>query len=104
VVGQAGSAGPRPHPPGLTRRERSERIVAAGPPASELARDAGGDRSVMSRFLAGKRTITLETVDRLAAVPKLRPIAPSLLDDLSALSGSPWHPSLPLRGGRLYFG
>ena len=32
-----------------------------GPSVSELARDAGGDRSVLSRFLAGQRTITLET-------------------------------------------
>jgi plasmid maintenance system antidote protein VapI len=41
----------------------------------ELARDASVDRSVLSRFLAGKRTITLETADRLAAVLKLRLIA-----------------------------
>ncbi len=34
--------------------------------AYELARDAGVDRSVLSRFLAGERTITLETADRLA--------------------------------------
>jgi transcriptional regulator with XRE-family HTH domain len=49
-----------------------ELIAAAGPSAYELARDAGVDRSVLSRFLAGKRTITLETADRLAAVLKLR--------------------------------
>ena len=52
-----------------------ERIAAADPSAYELARDAGVDRSVLSRFLAGKRTITLETADRLAAVLKLRLIA-----------------------------
>jgi transcriptional regulator with XRE-family HTH domain len=50
-------------------------IAAAGPSAYELARDAGVDRSVLSRFLAGQRTITLETADRLAAVLKLRLIA-----------------------------
>jgi transcriptional regulator with XRE-family HTH domain len=47
-------------------------IAGAGPSVYELARDAGVDRSVLSRFLAGKRTITLETADRLAAVLKLR--------------------------------
>ena len=49
-----------------------ERIAAASPSAYELARDAGVDRPVLSRFLAGKRTITLETADRLARVLKLR--------------------------------
>jgi transcriptional regulator with XRE-family HTH domain len=52
-----------------------ELIAAAGLSVYELARDAGVDRSVLSRFLAGKRTITLETVDRLAVVLKLRLIA-----------------------------
>jgi transcriptional regulator with XRE-family HTH domain len=52
-----------------------ELIAAAGPSVYELARDAGVDRSVLSRFLAGKRTITLETADRLAAVLRLRLIA-----------------------------
>ena len=52
-----------------------ELIAGAGPSVYELARDAGVDRSVLSRFLAGKRTITLETADRLAAVLKLRLIA-----------------------------
>jgi transcriptional regulator with XRE-family HTH domain len=47
-------------------------IDAAGPSVYELARDAGVDRSVLSRFLAGKRTITLETADRLAKALKLR--------------------------------
>ena len=52
-----------------------EWFAAAGPSVYELARDAGVDRSVLSRFLAGKRTITLETADRLAVVLKLRLIA-----------------------------
>jgi plasmid maintenance system antidote protein VapI len=47
-------------------------IAGAGPSVYELARDAGVDRSVLSRFLAGKRTITLETADRLAKLLKLR--------------------------------
>jgi plasmid maintenance system antidote protein VapI len=38
----------------------------------ELAKDAGVDRSVLSRFIAGKRTMTLETVDRLAELLKLQ--------------------------------
>ena len=40
--------------------------------AYELAEAAGVDRSVLSRFLNGKRSITLETFDRLAEVLKLR--------------------------------
>jgi transcriptional regulator with XRE-family HTH domain len=52
-----------------------ELIAAAGPSVYELARNAGVDRSVLSRFLAGKRTITLETADRLAAVLKIRIVA-----------------------------
>ena len=43
--------------------------------AYELARAAGVNRSVLSRFQAGKRTITLETADRLAEILKLRIIA-----------------------------
>jgi len=38
----------------------------------ELAEASGVDRSVLSRFLNGKRSITLDTVDRLAEVLKLR--------------------------------
>jgi plasmid maintenance system antidote protein VapI len=49
-----------------------EFIAGAGPSTYELARDTGVDRSVLSRFLAGKRTITLDTADRLARVLKLR--------------------------------
>jgi plasmid maintenance system antidote protein VapI len=40
--------------------------------AYELASAAAVDRSVLSRFLTGKRTITLETADRMAVVLKLR--------------------------------
>jgi plasmid maintenance system antidote protein VapI len=40
--------------------------------AYELAQAAGVDRSVLSRFRTGKRTITLATADRLAEVLKLR--------------------------------
>jgi hypothetical protein len=54
---------------------RPDFFAGAGPSASELARDAGFDRSVLSWFLAGQRTIALETADRLAAVLKLRLIA-----------------------------
>ena len=38
----------------------------------ELGAAAAVDRSVLSRFLSGKRTITLDTADRLAEVLKLR--------------------------------
>jgi plasmid maintenance system antidote protein VapI len=40
--------------------------------AYELAEASGVDRSVLSRFINGKRSITLDTVDRLAEVLKLR--------------------------------
>lgn len=40
--------------------------------AYELAKDAGVDRSVLSRFIAGKRTMTLESADKLAELLKLR--------------------------------
>jgi plasmid maintenance system antidote protein VapI len=52
-----------------------ELIAGAGPSTYELARDTGVDRSVLSRFLPAKRTITLETAERLAVVFKLRIIA-----------------------------
>ena len=38
----------------------------------ELARASGVHRSVLSRFVAGKRTITLETADKLAEALRLR--------------------------------
>jgi plasmid maintenance system antidote protein VapI len=62
----------RKKPPTSLSDQLRERIAAAGPSVYELARDAGVDRSVLSRFLAGQRTITLETADRLAKVLKLR--------------------------------
>ena len=65
----------RKKPPASLSDQLRERITAAGPSVYELARDAGIDRSVLSRFLAGKRTITPETADRLATVLKLRLIA-----------------------------
>ncbi len=38
----------------------------------ELAKEAEVDRSVLSRFMSGERTLTLTTVDKLAKVLKLR--------------------------------
>jgi plasmid maintenance system antidote protein VapI len=38
----------------------------------DLAQAAGVDRSVLSRFIAGKRTMNLDTVDRLAELLKLQ--------------------------------
>ena len=38
----------------------------------ELAQASGVNRSVLSRFVAGKRTITLETADKLAETLRLR--------------------------------
>lgn len=50
-------------------------IKADGADAAGLAREAGIDRSVISRFVAGRRTITLETADRICAVLRLRLVA-----------------------------
>ncbi len=47
-------------------------IASADLSPYELAEASGVDRSVLSRFSAGKRTITLETADKLAEVLKLR--------------------------------
>lgn len=47
-------------------------IKADAPSLYRLAAESDIDRSVLSRFVAGKRTITLETADRLAAVLRIR--------------------------------
>lgn len=50
-------------------------IRAQAPSLYRLAENAGVDRSVLSRFLAGKRSLTIDTLDRLAASLKLRIVA-----------------------------
>lgn len=53
--------------------DQLRRIIKADAPSLyRLAAEADVDRSVLSRFVAGKRTITLETADRLAAVLRIR--------------------------------
>lgn len=47
-------------------------IESRGLGPAELARDSGVDARVIGRFVAGERTITLETADRLAAALGLR--------------------------------
>jgi len=49
-----------------------ERIATSQLSPYELAEASGVDRSVLSRFLTGKRSLTLDTVDKLADVLKLR--------------------------------
>jgi plasmid maintenance system antidote protein VapI len=49
-----------------------DRIERDGRSAYELAKDAELDRSVLCRFLARQRSITLDTADRLAAVLRVR--------------------------------
>jgi plasmid maintenance system antidote protein VapI len=49
-----------------------ERIATSPLSPYELAEASGVDRSVLSRFLTGKRSLTLDTVDKLADVLKLR--------------------------------
>jgi transcriptional regulator with XRE-family HTH domain len=60
----------RKSPPSLSEQLRAilQEETKDGSTVYELAQAVGVDRSVLSRFLAGKRTITLETADRLAAV------------------------------------
>jgi plasmid maintenance system antidote protein VapI len=49
-----------------------DRIATSQLSPYELAEASGVDRSVLSRFLTGKRSLTLDTVDKLADVLKLR--------------------------------
>ena len=43
-----------------------QEIVDCGAPIRQIARDSGVDSAVLSRFVNGHRTITLDTADRLA--------------------------------------
>jgi ribosome-binding protein aMBF1 (putative translation factor) len=47
-------------------------IEASGMTQDALAQASGVSASVISRFRAGERTLTLKTVDKLAAVLELR--------------------------------
>jgi transcriptional regulator with XRE-family HTH domain len=47
-------------------------ILARGVSASALARAAGVDPGVVNRYLDGRRGLTLETADKLAAALNLR--------------------------------
>jgi plasmid maintenance system antidote protein VapI len=58
--------------PATLSDQLQERITQDGRSQSELARVAGIDRAILWRFMTLKRTITLETADRLAAVLRLR--------------------------------
>jgi plasmid maintenance system antidote protein VapI len=49
-----------------------DRITTSQLSPYELAEVSGVDRSVLSRFLTGKRSLTLDTVDKLAEVLNLR--------------------------------
>jgi len=49
-----------------------DRITTSQLSPYELAEASGVDRSVLSRFLTGKRSLTLDTVDKLAEVLKLQ--------------------------------
>jgi plasmid maintenance system antidote protein VapI len=59
-------------PPATLSDQLRERIGDARVSVYDLAAAAAVDRSILSRFLRGERTITLETADRLARVLKLR--------------------------------
>lgn len=56
--------------------DQLRRIIKADAPSLyRLAEDAGVDRSVLSRFVAGKRGLTTDTLDRLAVALRLRIVA-----------------------------
>jgi plasmid maintenance system antidote protein VapI len=51
------------------------RIIEAEGSHYDLAERAGVSRSVISRFVRGERGLTTDTLDRLAAVLRLRVVA-----------------------------
>jgi plasmid maintenance system antidote protein VapI len=55
--------------------DQLRRLIKAEGSLYRLAEEADIDRSILSRFVAGKRGLTTETIDRLAAVLKLRIVA-----------------------------
>lgn len=52
--------------------DQLRRLIKAEGSLYRLAEEADVDRSVLSRFVAGKRGLTTGTLDRLAAVMRLR--------------------------------
>jgi plasmid maintenance system antidote protein VapI len=55
--------------------EQLRRIIAAEPSCYDLASRVGVSRSILTRFLKGERGLTTDTIDRLAAVLRLRIVA-----------------------------
>jgi plasmid maintenance system antidote protein VapI len=58
--------------PSTISEQLRDRITTSPLSPYELAEASGVDRSVLSRFLTGKRSLTLDTVNKLAAVLNLR--------------------------------
>jgi transcriptional regulator with XRE-family HTH domain len=55
--------------------DQLRRIIEAEGSCYDLAERAGVSRSVLSRFVRGERGLTTATLDRLAAVLRLRVVA-----------------------------
>jgi transcriptional regulator with XRE-family HTH domain len=55
--------------------EQLRRIIRSEPSCYDLAERAGVSRSTLTRFLKCERGLTTDTLDRLAAVLRLRIIA-----------------------------
>lgn len=62
-------------PAELVSDQLRRHLTDAGSSAYSIAADAGIGRASLSRFLSGDRTLSLHTVDRIAAVLGLRLIA-----------------------------
>jgi plasmid maintenance system antidote protein VapI len=52
--------------------DQLRRIIRAEPSCYDLAARAGVARPILTRFLKGERGLAIDTIDRLAAVLKLR--------------------------------
>ena len=57
---------------GLISDQLRGHLLAAGDSVYSIAAAAGCPRSSLSRFLAGRRSLSLDTVDRVAAAVGLR--------------------------------
>jgi transcriptional regulator with XRE-family HTH domain len=66
------------HRPASSLAARLREIIReSGLSGFEVAKRAGLNHTVVSRFMNGSRAISLESIERLAPVLKLRLVAPS---------------------------
>jgi transcriptional regulator with XRE-family HTH domain len=88
--------GPRPSPYLATPSEQLRRILESrGGSAYALARLADLAPTVVSRFLSGRRSLTLHSFDRLAGALGLRLVEPPRRARPSATAAEPTEPAEP---------